>query len=91
MEQDIAIYLTKAMESLLTAETEFINGRYNSCANRCYSWAVSIATQTPIRRRLRTKRDESQERQAALACQLLNRMLDLDRPQSYLVLGERCS
>ena len=24
------------MESLLTAETESINGRYNSCANRCY-------------------------------------------------------
>ena len=36
MEQDIAIYLTKAIESLLTAETEFINSRYNSCANRCY-------------------------------------------------------
>ena len=36
MEQDIAIYLTKAMESLLTAETESINARYNSCANRCY-------------------------------------------------------
>jgi uncharacterized protein (UPF0332 family) len=36
MEQDIAIFLTKAMESLLTAETESINGRYNSCANRCY-------------------------------------------------------
>src|SRR5688572_3383186 len=36
MEHDIAIYLTKAVESLLTAETESINGRYNSCANRCY-------------------------------------------------------
>ena len=36
MQQDISIYLTKAMESLLTAETESINGRYNSCANRCY-------------------------------------------------------
>jgi uncharacterized protein (UPF0332 family) len=36
MEQDITIYLTKANESLLTAETESINGRYNSCANRCY-------------------------------------------------------
>jgi uncharacterized protein (UPF0332 family) len=36
MEQDTAIYLIKAMESLLTAESEFINGRYNSCANRCY-------------------------------------------------------
>jgi uncharacterized protein (UPF0332 family) len=36
MEQDIAIYLDKAIESLLSAESEFINGRYNSCANRCY-------------------------------------------------------
>jgi uncharacterized protein (UPF0332 family) len=36
MKQDTVIYLTKAIESLLTAETEFINGRYNSCANRCY-------------------------------------------------------
>jgi len=36
MEQDITIYLAKAVESLQTAESEFANGRYNSCANRCY-------------------------------------------------------
>src|ERR671923_57398 len=36
MEQDITIYLAKAEESLRTAESEFANGRYNSCANRCY-------------------------------------------------------
>jgi uncharacterized protein (UPF0332 family) len=36
MDQDITIYLTKAEESLRTAESEFANGRYNSCANRCY-------------------------------------------------------
>jgi uncharacterized protein (UPF0332 family) len=36
MEQDITIYLTKAEESLRTAESEFANGWYNSCANRCY-------------------------------------------------------
>jgi hypothetical protein len=35
--------------------------------------------------RLRTKRDESQEREASLACQLLNRMLELGHPQSYPV------
>jgi hypothetical protein len=32
---------------------------------------------------LRSKRDESQAREAALACQLLNRMRELGRPQSY--------
>ena len=36
MEQTITIYLAKAAESLLSAESEFVNGRYNSCANRCY-------------------------------------------------------
>ena len=36
MEQDITIYLVKADECLRTAESEFANGRYNSCANRCY-------------------------------------------------------
>src|SRR5712692_2479004 len=36
MEHDITIYLAKVTESLLTAESEFVNGRYNSCANRCY-------------------------------------------------------
>jgi uncharacterized protein (UPF0332 family) len=36
MEQDITIYVAKAEESLRTAESEFANGRYNSCANRCY-------------------------------------------------------
>jgi hypothetical protein len=35
--------------------------------------------------RLRAKRDESQEREASLACQLLNRMRELGRPQSYTV------
>ena len=31
------------------------------------------------------KRDESQERKAAMACELLNRMRALGRPQSHLV------
>ena len=34
---------------------------------------------------LRATREESQERKASLACQLLNRMLELGRPQSYPV------
>jgi hypothetical protein len=34
---------------------------------------------------LRAKRDASQEREASLACELLNRMLELGRPLSYAV------
>ena len=36
MDQEIMIYVAKADECLRTAESEFANGRYNSCANRCY-------------------------------------------------------
>ena len=35
--------------------------------------------------RLRAKRDAAQEREASLACALLNRMWDLGCPQSYPV------
>jgi hypothetical protein len=35
---------------------------------------------------LRAKREASQEREASLACQLLNRMLELGRPQSYAII-----
>ena len=34
---------------------------------------------------LRAKQEESQEREASLACQLLNRMLERGCPQSYPV------
>lgn len=30
------IYLAKAQEALSGAESEYVNGRYNNCANRCY-------------------------------------------------------
>src|SRR5918912_2632954 len=30
------VFLAKAQESLAGAESEFANGRYNNCANRCY-------------------------------------------------------
>ena len=35
--------------------------------------------------RLRAKRDASQEREASLACALLNRMRELGHPESYAV------
>lgn len=35
--------------------------------------------------RVRAKRDDAQEREASLACALLNRMLELGRPHSYAV------
>ena len=36
MVTDSLTYLDKAVESLVGAESEYVNGRYNNCANRCY-------------------------------------------------------
>ena len=53
MEDDIIIYVTKATESLLTAESEFVNGRYNSCANRCYYACFQAAIAALLREGIR--------------------------------------
>jgi uncharacterized protein (UPF0332 family) len=53
MTQDITIYVAKATESLLTAESEFVNGRYNSCANRCYYACFQAAIAALLREGIR--------------------------------------
>jgi uncharacterized protein (UPF0332 family) len=53
MEQDLTIFLAKATESLLTAESEFANGRYNSCANRCYYACLQAAIAALLREGIR--------------------------------------
>jgi uncharacterized protein (UPF0332 family) len=55
MEQDITIYLAKAAESLQTAESEFANGRYNSCANRCYYACFQAAIAALLREGIRPR------------------------------------
>lgn len=40
----ISIFLAKAEESLSGAESEFVNRRYNNCANRCYYACFQAAT-----------------------------------------------
>jgi uncharacterized protein (UPF0332 family) len=53
MEQDIAIYVAKAVESLLSAESKFVNGRYNSCANCCYYACFQAAIAALLREGIR--------------------------------------
>src|SRR2546430_853697 len=43
MTTERSIYLTKAQESLFGAQSEFANGRYNNCANRCYYSCLQAA------------------------------------------------
>jgi uncharacterized protein (UPF0332 family) len=59
MEDDITIYLAKASESLLTAESEFVNGRYNSCANRCYYACFQAAVAALLREGIRPRGQRS--------------------------------
>jgi len=53
VDDDAAIFLAKAVESLLTAESEFANGRYNSCANRCYYACYQAAIAALLREGIR--------------------------------------
>ncbi len=57
MDDDVAIYLAKAAESLVSAESEFINSRYNSCANRCYYACFQAAVAALIEEGIRPRGD----------------------------------
>jgi uncharacterized protein (UPF0332 family) len=75
MEPDISIYVAKAAESLLSAESECSNGRYNSCANRCYYAAFQAAIAALLREGFRTSTDRWPHAfvQSTFAGQLINR------------------
>jgi uncharacterized protein (UPF0332 family) len=73
MEDDITIYLAKAAESLQSAESEFANGRYNSCANRCYYACFQAAIAALLREGIRPRGQWSHEFvQAQLVGVLIN-------------------
>ena len=61
MEKDITIYSAKAMESLLTTESEYVNGRYNSCASRCYYSCFQAAIVALLREGIRPRGQWSHE------------------------------
>ena len=91
MEQDIAIYLAKATESLLTAESEFVNGRYNSCANRCYYACLQTAIATLLHEGIRPCGQWSHEFiQAQFVGVLINQRKRYD-PQLRRVLADNQS
>ena len=44
-----SIFLIKGVESLAGAESEFVNGRFNNCANRCYYACFQAAVAALLR------------------------------------------
>jgi uncharacterized protein (UPF0332 family) len=79
MEQEISIYLAKATESLQTAESEFANGRYNSCANRCYYACFQAAIAALLREGIRPRGQWSHQFvQAQLVGVLINQRKQYD-------------
>ena len=91
MEHDITIYLAKAAESLLTAESEFANGRYNSCANRCYYACFQAAIAALLREGIRPRGQWSHAFvQAQLVGVLINQRHRYD-PQLRRVLSDNQS
>jgi uncharacterized protein (UPF0332 family) len=75
MERDAEIYLAKAAESLLTAESEFDHGRYNSCANRCYDACSQAAIAAMLSESIRSSNNQWPHTfvQSVFVGQLVNR------------------
>jgi uncharacterized protein (UPF0332 family) len=74
MVDDAAIFLAKAVESLRTAESEFANGRYNSCANRCYYACFQAAVAALLHEGIRPRGDWGHDFvQGQFVGQLINR------------------
>jgi uncharacterized protein (UPF0332 family) len=91
MEQDIAIYVAKATESLQTAESECVNGRYNSCANRCYYACFQAAIAALLREGIRPRGQWSHEFvQGQLVGVLINQRKRYD-PELRRVLSDNQS
>ena len=72
------IYLVKAEESLAGAESEFVNTRYNNCANRCYYSAFQAAIAALIREGISPSRGPQEQWshkfvQASFATELIRR------------------
>jgi uncharacterized protein (UPF0332 family) len=90
-DQDITIYLAKATESLQTAESEFANGRYNSCANRCYYACFQAAIAALLREGIRPRGQWSHAFvQAQLVGVLINQRKRYD-PELRRVLSDNQS
>ena len=72
---DVDVYQTKATASLLTAESEFVIGRYNSCANRSYYSCFQAAIAALLRKGIGARGDRwgHDYVQAQFAGQLVNR------------------
>lgn len=77
MDDEITVFLAKADESLAAASSEFANGRYNSCANRCYYACFQAAIAGLLRAEIRpTGRSQQWGHdfvQAEFVRQLINR------------------
>ena len=73
--ETVQIFLAKAEESLAGAESEFVNGRYNNTANRCYYASFQAAVAALDRESIRPVTDQWGHAfvQAQFAGELVNR------------------
>lgn len=55
MNTDVEVFLSKAAESVVSAEADFTAHRYNSCANRSYYAAVQAAIAALLRENITPK------------------------------------
>lgn len=69
-------YLTKAEESLASAESDFAAGRYNSCANRVYYACFQAAITALLRAGVGPSPRDGQWRHDAVQAQFVDRLVN---------------
>lgn len=70
------IFLAKAVESLAGAESEYANGRYNNCANRCYYACFQAAVAALTGAGVRPTREPSRWGHAFVQAQFIGHLIN---------------
>src|SRR6266511_3778024 len=86
-----AVFGLKSLESLAGAESEYVNGRFNTCANRCYYACFQAAIAALLREGIRPRGQWSHAFvQAQLVGVVINQRKRYD-PQLRRVLADNQS
>ncbi len=76
MTNEMEIFLVKAEESLLGAESEFANERYNNCANRCYYSSFQAAIHALLKAGVRANEPQAGWGHAFVQAQFVGQLIN---------------
>lgn len=72
---DTDVFQMKAEESLAGAESEFANGRYNNCANRCYYACFQAAITALLRSGIKPAGERGEVKHTVVQAQFVGQLV----------------